>query len=60
MDLLVTFLIYFLVFGLVGMVINYAPFDAKIKQIAYLVLAVFFCIAIIYLLTGGGRVVILR
>jgi hypothetical protein len=58
MDMLLTFLVYFLVFGLVGLLINYAPFDAKIKQIAWFVLAVIFVIALIYMLTGGGRVVL--
>lgn len=58
MDLLVTLLVYFLVFGLVGLVINYAPFDGRFKRIAYFVLLVVFVIVLIRALTGGGVIVL--
>jgi VIT1/CCC1 family predicted Fe2+/Mn2+ transporter len=58
MDLLLSLLIYFVVFGLVGYLINVAPFDNRVRQIAWFVLAVVFVIVLIRLLTGGGLIVV--
>lgn len=58
MDLLTNLLVHFLIFGLVGLLISYAPFDERVKRIAYFVLLVVFVLVMVRLLLGGGRIVV--
>lgn len=60
MDLLLSLLIYFVVFGLIGLLIQYAPFGGEFKKVALYVLLVVFVIVLIMLLTGRGLIVVHR
>jgi VIT1/CCC1 family predicted Fe2+/Mn2+ transporter len=58
MDLLLTFLVYFLAFGLVAWLVSASPFDDRVKQMAWFVLAVIAVVLVIRLLLGGGMIVV--
>ncbi len=51
--LLVTILIWVLVFGLIAAVISWMPISYRFKQIGYIILAIIAIIALLSLLTGG-------